>query len=104
MTLKTASRIETAFVAVTVILALPFAITLQILEWMEKPFVWVLDIRAWLSFKVGNRLLRMLDLVKSGDIANTDVLRKWTARELRNFQKPHNLPTHYPHVSAPPKP
>lgn len=80
MTLNTARKIEWAINAVTVIIALPFAIIIQILEWIEQPFRWVLDGRNWLSFKIGHKLMHMSDAVKDGTIKNPYCLRNYTAR------------------------
>ena len=80
MTLNTARKIETAFDVVTIIIALPFAIIIQILEWIEHPFRWVLDGRNWLSQKFGNKLMHMSDAVKDGTIKNPYCLRNYTAR------------------------
>ena len=80
MTLNTARKIETAFDVVTIIIALPFAIIIQILEWIEQPFRWVLDGRNWLSQKFGNKLMHMSDAVKDGTIKNPYCLRNYTAR------------------------
>ena len=80
MTLNTARKIEWAFNAVTVIIALPFAIIIQMLEWIEQPFRWVLDGRNWLSFKIGHKLMHMSAAVKNRTIKNPYCLKNYTAR------------------------
>lgn len=81
MTLNTARKIEWAFNAATVIIALPFAFIVQILEWIEQPFRWVLDGRNWISHKAGHWLMHMSDAVKDGTIKNDYCLRCYTARK-----------------------
>jgi len=81
MTLNTARKIEWAFNAATVIIALPSAFVVQILEWIEQPFRWVLDGRNWISYKVGHKLMHMSDAVKDGTIKNDYCLRCYTARK-----------------------
>lgn len=81
MTLNTARKIEWAFNAATVIIALPFAFIVQILEWIEQPFRWVLDGRNWISYKAGHWLMHKSDAVKDGTIKNDYCLRCYTARK-----------------------
>jgi len=80
MKLNTARKIEWVINVVTVIIALPFAIIVQILEWIEQPFRWALNGRNWLSAKIGNKLMRMSDAVKDGIIKNPYCLKHYTAR------------------------
>lgn len=80
MTLNTASKIEWAFNAVTVIIALPFALIAQILEWIKYPFVRILDLRNLCVFKVGHKLMHISDAVKDGTIKNSYCLKHYTAR------------------------
>lgn len=93
MTLNTARKIEWAFNAVTVIVALPFAIIGQILEWIKQPFGWVLDGRSWISHKTGHWLMQKSDAVKGGTIKNPYILKHYTARLawelLREAEKDH---------------
>lgn len=80
MTLNTASKIEWAFNAVTVIIALPFVLIAQILEWIKYPFVRILDLRDWISHKAGHWLMHKSDAVKDGIIKNPYCLKHYTAR------------------------
>lgn len=93
MTLNTARKIEWAFNAATVIIALPFAFIVQILEWIEQPFRWVLDGRNWISHKEGHWLMHKSDAVKDGTIKNPYCLKHYTARmaweHLREAEKNH---------------
>lgn len=75
----------------TVVIVLPTAIIIQILEWIEQPFRWVLDARNWLSFKIGHKLMHMSDAVKDGTIKNPYCLKNYTAllawRHLKEAEK-----------------
>lgn len=79
MTLNTARKIETAFDVATVIATLPFVVAVQILEWTEQLLRLVLKGRGWLSFKAGNRLMRLSDAVRDGTVKNPYALRNYTA-------------------------
>ena len=70
MTLNTARKIETAFNVVTIIILLPFALVIQILEWLIKLLTLPIDGRNWLSQKLGNKLMHMSDAVKESNIIN----------------------------------
>ena len=80
MTLNTARKIETAFDVVTIIILLPFALVIQVLEWLIKLLTLPIDGRNWLSQKFGNKLMHMSDAVKDGTIKNPYYLRNYTAR------------------------
>jgi hypothetical protein len=80
MKLNTARKIETAFDVVTIIILLPFALVIQVLEWLIKLFTLPIDGRNWLSQKFGNKLMHMSDAVKDGTIKNPYCLRNYTAR------------------------
>ena len=80
MTLNTARKIETAFDVVTIIILLPFALVIQILEWLIKLLTLPIDGRNWLSQKLGNKLMNMSDAVKDGTIKNPYCLKNYTAR------------------------
>ena len=80
MTLNTARKIETAFDVVTIIILLPFALVIQVFEWLIKLLTLPIDGRNWLSQKFGNKLMHMLDAVKDGTIKNPYCLRNYTAR------------------------
>ena len=80
MTLNTARKIETAFNVVTIIILLPFALVIQILEWLIKLLTLPIDGRNWLSQKLGNKLMHMSDAVKDGTIKNPFCLKNYTAR------------------------
>lgn len=96
MTLNNARKIEWVSNAATVIIALPFAIIAQILEWIEQPFRWILDGRNWLMSKLGNKLLHMSDAVKDGTIKNPYCLRNYTAqmawKRLKEEEKEKMMP------------
>ena len=93
MTLNTARKIEWAFNAVTVIIALPFAFIGLMLKWIEQPFMWVIDERDWISHKAGHWLMHKSDAVKDGTIKNPYCLKHYTARlaweHLREAEKNH---------------
>jgi hypothetical protein len=80
MTLNTARKIEMAFDVVTIIILLPFALVIQVLEWLIKLLTLPIDGRNWLSQKFGNKLMHMSDAVKDGTINNPYCLRNYTAR------------------------
>lgn len=80
MTLNTARKIETAFDVVTIIILLPFALIIQVFEWLIKLLTLPIDGRNWLSQKFGNKLMHMSDAVKDGTIKNKYCLRQYTAR------------------------
>ena len=80
MTLNTARKIETAFDVVTIIILLPFALVIQVFEWLIKLFTLPIDGRNWLSQKFGNKLMHISDAVKDGIIKNPYCLRNYTAR------------------------
>ena len=80
MTLNTARKIETAFDVVTIIILLPFALVIQVFEWLIKLLTLPIDGRNWLSQKFGNKLMHMSDAVKDGTIKNPYCLRNYTAR------------------------
>lgn len=80
MTLDTARKIETAFDVVTIIFLLPFALVIQIFEWLIELIKLPIDGRNWLSQKFGNKLMHMSDAVKDGTIKNPYCLRNYTAR------------------------
>ena len=93
MTLNTARKIEWAFIAVMVIIAIPFALIVKILEWIEQPFRWVLDGGYWILHKAGHWLMHKSDAVKDGTIKNPYCLKHYTARLawglLREAEKNH---------------
>jgi len=80
MKLNTARKIETAFDVVTIIILLPFALVIQVLEWLIKLFTLPIDGRNWLSQKFGNKLMHISDAVNDGTIKNPYCLRNYTAR------------------------
>lgn len=80
MRLNTARKIETTFDAVTIIILLPFALVIQVFEWLIKLLTLPIDGRNWLSQKFGNKLMHMSDAVKDGTIKNPYCLRNYTAR------------------------
>ena len=80
MKLNTARKIETAFDVVTIIILLPFALVIQVLEWLIKLFTLPIDGRNWFSQKFGNKLMHMSDAVKDGTIKNPYCLSNYTAR------------------------
>ena len=80
MTLNIARKIETAFDVVTVIVLMPFALVIQIFEWLIELIKLPIDGRNWLSQKLGNKLMHMSDAVKDGTIKNPYCLRNYTAR------------------------
>ena len=80
MKLNTARKIETAFDVMTIIILLPFALVIQVLERLIKLFTLPIDGRNWLSQKFGNKLMHMSDAVKDGTIKNPYCLRNYTAR------------------------
>ena len=64
----------------TIIILLPFALVIQVLERLIKLFTLPIDGRNWLSQKFGNKLMHMSDAVKDGTIKNPYCLRNYTAR------------------------
>lgn len=80
MTLNTARKIEATFDVVTIIILLPFALAIQVFEWLIKLLTLPIDGRNWLSQKFGNKLMHMSDAVKDGAIKNPYCLRNYTAR------------------------
>ena len=80
MTLNTARKIETAFDVVTIIILMPFALVIQVFEWLIKLLALPIDGRNRLSQKFGNKLMHMSDAVKDGTIKNPYCLRNYTAR------------------------
>lgn len=80
MTLNTARKIETAFDVVTIIILMPFALVIQVFEWLIKLLALPIDGRNRLSQKFGNKLMHMSDAVKDGTIKNLYCLRNYTAR------------------------
>jgi len=80
MTLNKARKIENTFNAVTIIILLPFALVIQILEWLIVLIKLPIDGRNWLSHKLGNKLMHMSDAVKDGTIKNPYFLKNYTAR------------------------
>ena len=93
MTLNTARKIETAFDVVTIIILLPFALVIHILEWLIKLLTLPIDGFKWLSQKLGNKLMNMSEAVKDGTIKNQYCLKNYTARmawkHLKEAEKNH---------------
>lgn len=87
MTLNTARKIEIAFDVVTIIVLLPFALVIQVFEWLIKLFALPLDGRNWLGQVLGNKLMHMSDAVKDGTIKNPYCLRNYTARMAWKYLK-----------------
>ena len=80
MTLNTARKIEMTFDVVTIIILMPFALVIQIFEWLIELIKLPIDGRNWLGYKFGNKLMHMSDAVKDETIKNPYCLRNYTAR------------------------
>jgi hypothetical protein len=80
MTLNTARKIEKTFDVVTIIILLPFALVIQVFEWLIKLLALPIDGCNWLNQKLGNKLMHMSDAVKDDTIKNPYCLKNYTAR------------------------
>lgn len=81
MKLKTLSRINTAVVFMIGIVMLPFAIVHTILHYIGKPFEYIYsDFLVHFRQRIGNKLLKMSDEVKTGEIHEHYYLKYGTAR------------------------
>lgn len=84
MKLKTASKIEICIRAVIFILLIPFEAVKQIVKYTSTALIWPIDkLLDWLvhiCWKIGNKLLRNSEEVKSGQICNDAWIRTETAR------------------------
>lgn len=80
MKLKTATRINTAFIVITVVLLFPVYILKLVLNALVWPLEKLLELDTYLCLKVGNMLLKKSDEVKTGQICNQRIIRTETAR------------------------
>lgn len=80
MKLKTAARINTVFIVITVVLLFPVYILKLVLNALVWPLEKLLELDAYLCLKVGNMLLKKSDEVKTGQICNQAIIRTETAR------------------------
>lgn len=80
MKLKTAARINTAFIVITVVLLFPVYILKLVLNALVWPLEKLLELDTYLCLKVGNMLLKKSDEVKTGQICNQRIIRTETAR------------------------
>ena len=80
MTLKTAARIETAFIWLLSIIILPFILVAELTRLLLLLFRWIIDQKDFVCMKVGNKLLNESDATKDGTIKNPYCLRNYTAR------------------------
>lgn len=84
MTLKTASRIETAIRAVVGIIFLPFNIIRLILLAIAWPFEKIIENNIYSVYGfcdwIGIKLQQNSDEVKNGEIQNPYMIRSYTAR------------------------
>jgi hypothetical protein len=80
MTLKTASRIETAIRIITTIICLPFFIVHGILVILAWPFDKILEYDVYFCDWIGLKLQQNCDEVKNGEIQNQYMIRNYTAR------------------------
>ncbi len=78
--LKTAARIETLVSFASFLLTLPFGLVHVILRLILKPFLFILDWRAILVHRIGNKLFRLSDAVHDGKISRPTLIRNWTAK------------------------
>jgi hypothetical protein len=79
MKLKHLSKIETTIRIILIVIAIPFSIVCRILDYMSRPFRWVVEELAIFSKWVGNKLLRCSDEVKDGTIKNPYCIKEYTA-------------------------
>ena len=70
MKLKTAARINTSFIVITVVLLFPVYILKLVLNALVWPLEKLLELDTYLCLKVGNMLLKKSDEVKTGQICN----------------------------------
>ena len=80
MTLKTASRIETAIRVVGYIIFMPFNIIRSILLALVWPFEKIIDYVLCFFDWLGLKLQQNCDEVKNGEIQNPYMIRSYTAR------------------------
>lgn len=80
MTLKTASRIETAIRVVASIIFFPFNIIRSILLVLAWPFGKIIDYGLCFCDWLGLKLQQNCNEVKNGEIQNPYMIRSYTAR------------------------
>jgi hypothetical protein len=80
MTLKTASRIETAIRVAASIIFMPFDIIRSILLALAWPFEKIIDYCLCFCDWLGLKLQQSSDEVKNGEIQNPYMIRSYTAR------------------------
>ena len=83
MELKTAQKINVICDWLTIAVIFPFGLLRRICELLMKFFDFFIDNIFRLSFKVGNKLLRMSDEAKNGTIKNQECLKHLTARQAK---------------------
>ena len=84
MKLKTAAKIETCIRTAIFTLFVPFEAVKQIVKYTSMALIWPIDkLLDWLihtCWKIGNKLLRNSEEVKSGQICNEAWIRTETSR------------------------
>ena len=83
MKLKNAARIERAVDGTLGLLLLPFKLVAIILYYIMKPFIWLNDKRTFFMAWFGNKLLRRCDEVKDGTIQNQELIKRYTAVQIK---------------------